>query len=85
MIVMDRNRKPTCGIDSKSSGWHVIKTFFLYECGMMLGIIGASLVAQMVKNLPGMRETGFDPWWGRSPGEENGYPFNEYNSSLRLP
>ena len=36
--------------------------------------LGASLVAQMVKNLPGMRET----WvrflsWGRSPGEGNGY------------
>ena len=36
----------------------------------------ASLVAQLVKNLPAMWET----WvrslgWGRSPGEEKGYPF----------
>ena len=34
-------------------------------------MLGASLVAQMVKNLPAMRETGFDPWvrkipWGRA-------------------
>ena len=34
----------------------------------------ASLVAQTVKNLPAVWETGFDPWVGRSPGEENGNP-----------
>ena len=28
---------------------------------------GASLVAQMVKNLPAMQETRFDPWVGRFP------------------
>ena len=28
----------------------------------------------MVKNLPAVRETGFDPWVGKSPGEGNGYP-----------
>ena len=39
-----------------------------------------SLVAQMVKNLPAMQETQFDPWVrkipgsGRSPGEGNGNP-----------
>ena len=32
----------------------------------------AFLVAQTVKNLPAVGETGFDPWVGRSPGEENG-------------
>ena len=32
----------------------------------------ASLVAQMVKNLPTMRETGSVPEWGRSLGEGNG-------------
>ena len=31
----------------------------------------ASLVAQTVKNLPKMQQTGFDPWVGRSPGEGN--------------
>ena len=40
----------------------------------------ASLVAQMVKNLPAMQETwvwslGLIPGLGRSPGEEKGYPF----------
>ena len=28
---------------------------------------GGSLVAQMVKNLPAMWETGFDPWVGKIP------------------
>jgi len=37
--------------------------------------IGASLVTQMVKNLPAMQETGvFIPRSERSPGEGNGYP-----------
>ena len=36
--------------------------------------LGASLVAQTVKNLPAMWETRFDPGSGRSPGEGNGYP-----------
>ena len=27
----------------------------------------ASLLAQKVKNLPAMRETGFDPWVGKIP------------------
>ena len=32
----------------------------------------ASLIAQLVKNLPAMQET--LPGLGRSPGEGNGYP-----------
>ena len=32
-----------------------------------LGYQGASLVAQLVKNLPEMRETRFDPWAGKIP------------------
>ena len=36
---------------------------------------GASLIAQMVKNLPAMLEDlGSIPGSGRSPGEGNGYP-----------
>ena len=36
---------------------------------------GASLVAQLVKNLPAMQETpGLIPGLGRSPGEGSGYP-----------
>ena len=31
---------------------------------------GGSLVAQMVKNLPAMWETGFDPWVGKIPLEK---------------
>ena len=36
----------------------------------------ASLVAQMVKNLPAMNvgDPGSVPGWGRSPGEGNNYP-----------
>ena len=29
----------------------------------------------MVNKPPAMRETGFDPWVGKIPGEGNGYPF----------
>ena len=36
---------------------------------------GASLVAQLVKNLPAMRETGVQSLgWEDSPGEGKGYP-----------
>ena len=28
----------------------------------------------MVKNLPVMQETGFDLWFGKIPGDGNGYP-----------
>ena len=34
----------------------------------------ASLVAQMVKNLPSIQEPGFNPGLGRSLGEGNGNP-----------
>ena len=33
---------------------------------------GASLVAQMVKNLSAMQETGFDLWVGKIPWKGNG-------------
>ena len=36
--------------------------------------IWASLVAQLVKNVPAVWETGIDPGLGRSPGEGKGYP-----------
>ena len=32
-----------------------------------LGFLASSLVVQMVKNLPAMWETGFDPWVGKIP------------------
>ena len=42
--------------------------------GNRKGQKGASLVAQMIKNLPAIRRPCLDPWVRRSPGEENGYP-----------
>ena len=39
-----------------------------------LGLHRASWVAQMVKDLPTMREIGSNPWSGRSPREGNGKP-----------
>ena len=43
-------------------------------------VVGASLVAQLVKNLPApcrrpKLDAGSIPGWGRSPGEGNGCPF----------
>ena len=38
----------------------------------------ASLVAQMVKNLLAMQETGSIPGCGRSPGEGNGNPLHYF-------
>ena len=35
----------------------------------------ASLVAQLVKILPTVRETGFNPWVGKIPWRRKGYPF----------
>ena len=35
------------------------------------GFTRASMVAQLVKNLPAMQEPGFSPWSGRSPGHGN--------------
>ena len=48
---------------------------FIFVCGVRR----ASLVAQLVKNLPAMQETWFQflgliPGSGRSPGERNGNP-----------
>ena len=44
----------------------------------LIELIRASLVAQMVKNLPanvgGIKDVGSFPESGRSPGERNGYP-----------
>ena len=37
------------------------------EIGYSLQYSWASLVAQMVKNLPAMQETGFNPWVGKIP------------------
>ena len=36
--------------------------------------LGASLVAQRLTHLPGMRETGFDPWVGKIPWRRNWHP-----------
>ena len=44
---------------------------------------GASLMAQMVKNLPTKQETWIHPWLGRSFGEGNGYSLQ--NSYLENP
>ena len=45
--------------------------------------IRASLLAQLVKNLPAMQETpGSIPGSGRSPGEGKGYPFQYSWASL---
>ena len=40
---------------------------------LLNSVMGASLVAQMVKNLPtNAGNPGSIPGWGRSPGEKNG-------------
>ena len=36
--------------------------------------IGVSLVAQMVKNLPTMQKTRFNPWVGKIPWRREWYP-----------
>ena len=64
---------------SLGSGW--ISNFQLFSPSRLLpravifklcslGYQGASLVAQLVKNLPEMRETRFDPWAGKIPLEK---------------
>ena len=56
-----------------------IAASFLYAFAIKLALVRASLVAQMVKNLPVMQETHLQckrhiPGSERSPGGENGYP-----------
>ena len=68
----------------------------MFSCWLLLihsptSFSGASLVAQLVKNLPAMWETWvrsqlvknlpamWETWVGRSPGEEKGYPL-QYSS-----
>ena len=41
---------------------------------MAMGRKAASLVAQRVKNLPAMQETGFDPWVGKIPWRRKWQP-----------
>ena len=41
-------------------------------------ILRASLIAQLVKNLLAVQETGSIPGSGRSPGEGNGNPFQYF-------
>ena len=61
---------------SMNSKWNEHSEKFKRE----FGNIRASLVAQMVKNLPAMQETckrpGFDPWVGKIPQHGNGYPLH---------
>ena len=40
----------------------------------ILGQMGTCLVTQLVKNLPAMQETQFDPWVSKIPGGGNGSP-----------
>ena len=52
----------------------IIELLFLGFEGHFL-FVGASLVAQKVKNLPAMQETQVQPLSGEDfPGEEDGYP-----------
>ena len=46
--------------------------YFALDSGYIM--VDKSLVSQLVKNLPTMWETGFDPWIGNTLGERKGYP-----------
>ena len=49
--------------------------FCCLSCWCSVSVYWASLIAQLIKNLPAMQETpGSIPGSGRSPGEGNGYP-----------
>ena len=53
----------------------IIETLFITHTSMHWALgDGASLVAQLVKNLPAMQEIWVIPGSGRSPGEGNGNP-----------
>ena len=55
-----------------------------YECPFtyILADLRDSLLAQLVKNLPPIRETWFHPWVGKIPGERIGYQVQFSWSSL---
>ena len=54
----------------------------LIFCIWICFFLWASLVAQLLKNLPAMQEPGFDPWVGKIPWEGKGYPLQ--NSDLEI-
>ena len=60
----------------KGSAKAALRGFFVFSSEFeSFTFEGASLVAQMVKNLPAVQETrGSIPGLGRSPGEGNGNP-----------
>ena len=47
-----------------------------FELGVILLVVHlwASLVAQLVKNLPAVQETGFNPWVGKIPRRRKWQP-----------
>ena len=51
-----------------------INSISFLRCPSILLPLWASLVPQLVKNVPAMQETGSIPGLGRSPGEGKGYP-----------
>ena len=48
-------------------------------------LIHASLVAQMVKNLPQCERPGLDPWLGRSPAGGHGNRLQYWRTAWRIP
>ena len=44
------------------------------KCLLCGSPLGASLVAQMIKDLPAMQETGFNPWIGKIPWRREWLP-----------
>ena len=51
-----------------------LRLWLIIEPSIICIVIWTSLVAQIVKNLPAMRETRFDPWVGKIPWRREWLP-----------
>ena len=77
LIVLNNSNKsayPCLVPHIKRNMFNVSSLAMMFSLDNSYQIEGTSLVAQRVKNLPVMRETGFDPWVGKISWRRQGQP-----------
>ena len=76
-VILNRNGEsayPCLVPHIKRNMFNVSSLAMMFSLDNSYQIEGTSLVAQRVKNLPVMRETGFDPWVGKISWRRQGQP-----------
>ena len=73
---LSRLKEKSKNISNLKNHYHLCRKYHwnLKKKKKLLKVIRASLVAQLVKNLPAMLETWFDPWVGKIPWRRDRLP-----------